>query len=1124
MAGESEKIGLEAVLDTAAFQKGMQTYLSGIANMYGKTHSIAGQLSGQFVGLGQGVLRFGAIAGGAALVGVGALATGIVALGGIALGEYAKFERLTLSVQSLVAREISQGKEVEQVRTSVTKITKEEAAEIENLKNKIHEEGLERATALSKIQEQKQRVWELTQQYGNEGLAVDSAKNKLAEMEYEIVKADRATADMTGKIAELEGKSGQLVETMEKVRTGQISYADALKIAGPRAEELLGWITKLAVQSPFNQEGIAAAFRTALAYGFTSEAAQRLTQAEVDFAAATGSSIESANLIALALGQMQAKGKVSGQEIIQLTNAGIGVNGILEEMGFTLDDVSNGLVDADSFIEKIISSMEVFEGEAARQSTTFSGLIASMEDLKGIALREFFTSTFKAIQPYLADFVNLLSNPEGMKTIARVGDILGSKVATALKTIGDTVAILQGKGLAGLFASWGLEGSALFLKKISILMGLLTVDAEGAGTAMDTALSWLSTSLFPTLSAGIQFVIDHFEEFKAAAIGVGAVLGAGVFAAVLAGLFALLTPINLIIVGAALLAAAWVGNWYNIQGITAQVVGAVVGVLNSLWATFQANLPTIMALMQTAGVIFAAIWAGVIAGIVPLQMSLNQLGAVFSSFGISWADVGNALLTATGYVFAGIATAIVLAISVIIGLVSGIAAFAAVMINTWAEMMAATEVLVTGVLLLFSGDLMGGLSMILEGLGSMILTLLGGVVTAVLALFLGFGTSVIAFWQGLYDSLVGHSIVTDMTEGILGAFTGLTEGVLGAVGGLISGVIGLFSEGAASVATFMSSLMGGGGDAAAGVGFDPTTMLSGITAVQAALTVLTSTSVPALLAATMAYILTSTTGLTAINTLLILIGTVTLIALTVAITATAVMWTALLQQMLSSTKMLDTLLIAMYTQTVPTLMQVTMTAGAAMVTAITAVHSPTRVLTALISTMQAKIAEIGPTTKESMEEAAEGFEEAEDSIDTLVKQVLKAVEAFKKMAEAAAKAASASKDAGKSSEAQSGIGFARGVGFAQGTLGWTVPQGFPNDSFPIRVQSGEELLVAPRGRSIESIMMDRLGSLVAPAAALAATDMPAPEVNVGPVYVTNGMGVEELRLIIRQEVRASFRR
>lgn len=236
------------------------------------------------------------------------------------------------------------------------------------------------------------------------------------------------------------GMSLETLAAREAMNAGQAqSMSAALAMSGEKAEGLVRWIQELAVKSPFSREGVSAAFRQAMAYGFASDEAQRLTQALIDFAAGSGASEGAMNQIALALGQIQAKGKLSGQEILQLVNAGIPVQQILAKaFGKSTAEIAKmteqGLIPANAAIEAIVQSLEQdFSGAAARQAESVSGLLTSLSDLKDINLTAFFGGFFEEVQPYLAEFVDALSDPAMQKNLADLGKSAGELVGSLVE-------------------------------------------------------------------------------------------------------------------------------------------------------------------------------------------------------------------------------------------------------------------------------------------------------------------------------------------------------------------------------------------------------------------------------------------------------------------------------------------------------------------------------------------------------------------------------------------------------------------------------------------------------------------------------------------------------------------
>ncbi len=352
---------------------------------------------------------------------------GIASLGSEALNSYAEYERLGMSLEALVAREMAAGEVVEQVSTTRRTLTEAERAKVEDLQFSYTE-------LANKLTLQKERLAEATAK-GKESAA------ELEARQIAIQKTERSMADLTGQISSIQAADGALISVVTQVTEGGMSMADALAQAGPKAQELLEWIQKLAIKSPFTQTGVSTAYKTAMAYGFTADESKRLTTSLIDFASATGQTESVMSQVALALGQIKAKGKLAGQEVLQLTNAGVDVRNILAKaFGVTTAQLvemqEQGLIPAEDAIEAIIASFEKdWGGAAERQSETFSGLLSSLKDIKEIGLREFFSGTFKAVQPYVAEFVGTLSSTETMGRLRSLGEVLGKGVIGGIQTL-----------------------------------------------------------------------------------------------------------------------------------------------------------------------------------------------------------------------------------------------------------------------------------------------------------------------------------------------------------------------------------------------------------------------------------------------------------------------------------------------------------------------------------------------------------------------------------------------------------------------------------------------------------------------------------------------------------------
>lgn len=309
-----------------------------------------------------------------------------------------------------------------------------------------------------------------------------------------------------------------------------LSMTDALEAATPITQDLTKWIQELAIKSPFDQAGVAEAFRMSMALGATTGEAKRLTTALIDFSTASGGDSFQMQRIALALGQMRAKGKLTGEEMLQLTEAGLSVRDILieagAEIGLTTENFdkmqSKGLIPATFAIEAITSALEEdFGGAAERASGTLSGLSNSIADLKTVGLREFFTGTFSAIQPYLNSFVGWLMG--AIPTIRSFGDSIGEFIGGGLEFVARTITNFMNFGFVGggvsligrLFpTSLVDEGKAIFRLLVDEIGGILG-GADFGEFSISGMFDRLVDYALPKIEQGLQFIIANWDTVSA---------------------------------------------------------------------------------------------------------------------------------------------------------------------------------------------------------------------------------------------------------------------------------------------------------------------------------------------------------------------------------------------------------------------------------------------------------------------------------------------------------------------------------------------------------------------------------------------------------------------------------
>lgn len=207
----------------------------------------------------------------------------------------------------------------------------------------------------------------------------------------------------------------QAVEESRVAFTGLIGDADKAK----RFNEML---QDLAADTPFVYEQAADNARMLLAYEFPLQNMERIMRSIADATAASGK-VESYRNISEALGQIQAKGKLSARELIRLANAGIPAYQILrEELGMTHEQIANlgkTPVPAEIAIPAILRGMEKrYAGAAAAMQRTTKGLANAIKENLLIISQNAFDPMYQNFRVNMEKISNRL---EAMKEDVRRG-------------------------------------------------------------------------------------------------------------------------------------------------------------------------------------------------------------------------------------------------------------------------------------------------------------------------------------------------------------------------------------------------------------------------------------------------------------------------------------------------------------------------------------------------------------------------------------------------------------------------------------------------------------------------------------------------------------------------------
>lgn len=221
--------------------------------------------------------------------------------------------------------------------------------------------------------------------------------------------------------------------TTKATLENQLLSLEQLLDSKKKAIETQNWIVEQAAKTPFSLTDLSGATQKLLGFGFELDDVKEKLLVIGDVAAGTNTGAEGIDAITRAMGQMQAKQKITGEEMMQLTEAGIPAWKILaKEMGMSTKELmemassqgGGAMLFDQGGLDKLFGGLDKqYGGLMTKQARTLGGRWSTFTDTlrtelsklfdgksgKGIRMllkwaAEEMPKAFKAMKPYIRDF------------------------------------------------------------------------------------------------------------------------------------------------------------------------------------------------------------------------------------------------------------------------------------------------------------------------------------------------------------------------------------------------------------------------------------------------------------------------------------------------------------------------------------------------------------------------------------------------------------------------------------------------------------------------------------------------------------------------------------------------
>lgn len=362
------------------------------------------------------------------------------------------------------------------------KKTKEYEKELDQLKTAEKENG-------TVTKEQKARMAELEKE-------IDKARTRAAQLKTEQIDLKNGLKNTTNELKKQKAGVSGVSDEMNKMKTlitGFIAayggkklwdlligsnaemeqYTTSLEVMLGSASKASAMIEKMrdfAAKTPLTLENVISGGTMLMSYGVDED---NLLDTMTKLGDLASGNAEKMNRITLAYGQMLAKGKVTGEELRQMTEAGVPLQTALaESIGVTGEEFSKmvsagkvGIDDLNKAITGLTTGNGKFAGMMEKQSETMQGMLSTLQDNVSEFFRKMGEGAFGEVKSALQEVSDLLAEWEEDGTL----DKWAQGVGVMLKNL---VAFLKTAISVGLDFKEAIIAGAVALGTFKIAIGI----------------------------------------------------------------------------------------------------------------------------------------------------------------------------------------------------------------------------------------------------------------------------------------------------------------------------------------------------------------------------------------------------------------------------------------------------------------------------------------------------------------------------------------------------------------------------------------------------------------------------------------------------------------------------